>query len=296
MAGCNARSTTADEVELAARPIDPSEQFLARNNDESINVKKFASLLSSGISDALVKDGLQSRETRADRAGCQDVLDKSIINTDCKDVGRSSQRGTGTHSASDGNSEIDNVRAGDITSKSKRSHDGASDTIAQYHGVRGLICPLRPTFPTDSRRDEWGSNTARAFQDFISPEDIEVLESVGNGRFSKTYRARWQDRVVAVKTVEFESGNIAAKAEDDCTDSGTREAVVHPKSESQIILKEFQRELVRASVTFAGQREIPICLASSRHLRCASSSLCGSHCAAVRGCDTLVSKAVMEIR
>lgn len=50
-----------------------------------------------------------------------------------------------------------------------------------------------------------------AIFDFIAAEDISMLELVGHGRFSRTHRARWKGKTVAVKTVEL-PGKLSTQA------------------------------------------------------------------------------------
>ena len=83
----------------------------------------------------------------------------------------------------------------------------------------------------------------RARNDSIAPSEIELLELVGEGRFSRTHRARWRGETVAVKTLELpamrppeilpQGTEAASEAEPGARDY-TRKA----------IMAEFDRELV----------------------------------------------------
>ncbi|CAM9821039.1 unnamed protein product [Pylaiella littoralis] len=69
----------------------------------------------------------------------------------------------------------------------------------------------------------------------IPHEDVELLELVGKGRFSRTYRAMWRGATVAVKTLELPPPVAEWGREDG--------QAVNNGSDRSVIVAEFEREL-----------------------------------------------------
>lgn len=113
------------------------------------------------------------------------------------------------------------------------------------------------------------SSDSVIFDDYIAADEIEVLELVGNGRFSRTHRARWRGKIVAVKTVEL-PGKPSTVAQGVVKGSGlmatgsggghetggeTWEVELAPHSEGRLIMTEFERELVSAQICHSSSQE-----------------------------------------
>lgn len=88
------------------------------------------------------------------------------------------------------------------------------------------------------------SGDSKMYDDYIAPEDIEVLDLVGQGRFSRTYRARWQGKTVAVKTVEMPGKPSAEEGAGAGAGDAAGTWELGPHSEGRLIMTEFERELV----------------------------------------------------
>lgn len=87
-----------------------------------------------------------------------------------------------------------------------------------------------------------GDDSDDVHDDCIASEDIELLELVGEGRFSRTHRARWRGKTVAVKTVDLpeEKPEVGVEGVPEAWQAGLAE-----RTESRrVMLMEFDRELV----------------------------------------------------
>ncbi|CAM9115798.1 unnamed protein product [Hapterophycus canaliculatus] len=98
---------------------------------------------------------------------------------------------------------------------SERESTIARGGIASQGGAGGLASDSSGRFPT------------------IPPGDIELLELVGKGRFSRTYMARWRGMTVAVKTLESPPPGVVVGGQGARVDAGGRSMAV----------AEFEREL-----------------------------------------------------
>ena len=88
-----------------------------------------------------------------------------------------------------------------------------------------------------------GGDGGAARNDSILPSEIELLELVGEGRFSRTHRARWRGEMVAVKTLE-----LPAMGPHEVFLGGTEETCEAEPGErdyrKKAMMAEFHRELV----------------------------------------------------
>lgn len=91
-----------------------------------------------------------------------------------------------------------------------------------------------------------GSRSGVVHDDCIDPEHIELLELVGEGRFSRTHRARLHGVTVAVKTVELPEARPAVEMEGAA--EGWEAALAKGSEGRRLMLAEFERELVINSV------------------------------------------------